>query len=586
MGRVALIRSGGSEGAISVAFRIEGFTATLGTDFNPASGTVTWRDGEMGIRFIEIEIVDDAKVEGPETFKVRLPHPPFSGPSIQVRIVDDESGISLAGTDLSIREAENAVPIAVWRSGDSGTPTSVHYATSPGTATAGPDFTTTSGTLNWAAGESGSKPISVGIKNDGTDESDETFAVTLSNPSAGTPLGPHSTATVTIVDDDSSGGDLDPSFDGNGVLSLRVGDSEAAALAVAQQADGKLVLAGWGQLNGSDNVGFMVARVAENGTPDSSFGTDGIASTDFSALDDFVSDVVQQTDGKLVLAGTATTANGSQDIALARFNADGTLDSTFGNGGKATLDIGGSHDFASGLIQQPGGKLVIAGGTVSGNQYRLVFARFDTNGTLDTTFGNGGTTLVDFGGGTESWANDLAQQPDGRLVAVGRVHRPVGPHVGIARVTANGALDSSFDGDGLLAVDVEGEAFGVAIQPDGAIIAAGYAVPPGGTGGAALLRVNGDGRLDNSFGTAGIAGVDLGDAGVLNSIVVQADGKLVATGGSSTDAGGEDMILARFDSEGALDTSYGINGVTTADFGTGDIAPPIKRRRTGPASRR
>ena len=175
--------------------------------------------------------------------------------------------------------------------------------------------------------------------------------------------------------------------------------------------------------------------------------------------------MVQQTDGKLVLAGTASTTNGSQDVALARFNADGTLDATFGNGGKVTLDIGGSHDFASGLIQQPGGKLVIAGGTVSGNQYRLVFARFDTNGMLDTTFGNGGTTLVDFGGGTESWANDLAQQPDGKLVAVGRVHRPVGPHVGIARVTANGTLDSSFDGDGLLAVDVEGEAFGVAFNP-------------------------------------------------------------------------------------------------------------------------
>ena len=192
-----------------------------------------------------------------------------------------------------------------------------------------------------------------------------------------------------------------------------------------QQTDGKLVFAGSGTCpDGSD---FVVLRVTADGTPDSTFGTDGVARLDFAGFADGANSVIQLPDGKLVLAGVAELTNGFQDIALARFNADGTPDATFGNGGKATLDIGGSHDFASGLIQQAGGKLVIAGGTISGSQYRLVFARFNADGTLDTTFGTGGTTLVDFGGGSESWANDIAQQPDGKLVAVGLVFGPGRP---------------------------------------------------------------------------------------------------------------------------------------------------------------
>jgi uncharacterized delta-60 repeat protein len=297
----------------------------------------------------------------------------------------------------------------------------------------------------------------------------------------------------------ASPGSLDPGFSGSGLLSLSVGDYGSAALAVARQTDGKLVLAGWATFkpNPEGATDFAVVRVSPDGTPDSTFSTDGIASVDFAGSDDYALAVIQQRDGKLVLAGRASRPNGTEDIALARFNANGTLDATFGDGGKVTLDIGGSHDLARGLIQQSDGKLVIAGGAVSGSDYHFVLARFDVDGTLDTTFGVGGTTLVDFGGGSDySWADGLALQQDGKFVAVGRVgqYQPFGLTVGVARVTTNGRLDPSFSGDGLLTVDVSGtseQAFAVAVRPDDVIVVAGSSVPAGGNElQTLLLRVN------------------------------------------------------------------------------------------------
>jgi uncharacterized delta-60 repeat protein len=368
-------------------------------------------------------------------------------------------------------------------------------------------------------------------------------------------------------------GDLDPSFNGSGLLSLRVGDHEGSATAVVQQTDGKLVLAGWGRLNGSDNEDFIVMRVAEDGTRDSTFGTNGVASADFTGFRDSANAVIQQSDGKLVLAGEAGGGLDPGKIALARFNTDGTLDSTFGSDGRTLVDLGsGTGSRAVDLAQQPDGKLVVAGATYSGESSRLVFARFNTDGSLDTTFGTGGTTSVDFGSGTSSWAEDLAQQPDGKFVAVGAVDGPGGSNFAIARVSANGAPDLSFDGDGLLAVEIAGTAMSVDIQPDDKMVVAGYAFPGGTYRSATLLRVNENGSLDNNFGASGKTIVDLGNQSDLNSIVVQADGKLAATGNKYVDDN-VNMILTRFESDGALDMSFGFDGVATADFGMGSDAP-------------
>lgn len=380
-------------------------------------------------------------------------------------------------------------------------------------------------------------------------------------------------------------GDLDPGFNGSGLLSLNIGGNYgSSANAVVQQSDGKLVLVGDGTLNPDDNADFVVVRLMADGTLDGSFSTDGVARANFGDVPvfggsyDVAHAVIQQTDGKLVLAGTTAQVLqifGDDDIALARFNADGTLDSTFGDGGRASLDIGSTNDVAFSLIQQDGDKLVIAGTAVTGGFYRQVFARFNANGTLDATFGTGGTTLTNFGEGPGSWANDIAQQPDGKLVAIGQVSELASRDFSIVRLSENGVFDPLFDGDGILAVDFDGNedvATAVALQADNAIVAAGFTTSTEGRVSAALLRVNADGSPDNSFGIAGKAVIDMGGQSLLNSIAVQADGRLIATGTRFGADGGQDMILARFNSDGALDTSYGIDGVATADFGTGDTA--------------
>jgi uncharacterized delta-60 repeat protein len=377
-------------------------------------------------------------------------------------------------------------------------------------------------------------------------------------------------------------GDLDPGFNGSGLLSLNIGNQGSSANAVVQQSDGKLVLAGYGTLNSADHADFVAVRVTADGTLDGSFSTDGVARANFGDIPvfggsyDFARAVIQQTDGKLVLAGTTAQIFDTDDIALARFNADGTLDSTFGDGGLARLDIGSTNDIAFSLIQQDDDKLVIAGAAISGGFYRQVFARFNANGTLDTTFGTGGTTLTNFGEGSGSWANDIAQQPDGKLVAIGQVSELASRDFSIVRLSENGVLDPLFDGDGILAIDFDGNedvATTVALQADDAIVAAGFTTSAEGRVSAALLRVNADGSPDNSFGIAGKAVIDMGGQSLLNSIAVQADGRLIATGTRFGADGGQDMILARFNSDGALDTSYGIDGVATADFGTGSFAP-------------
>jgi uncharacterized delta-60 repeat protein len=366
-------------------------------------------------------------------------------------------------------------------------------------------------------------------------------------------------------------GDLDPTFNGSGLLSLRIGDVGSAATDIVQQADGKIVLAAVGTLNVDGIDDFIAVRLGEDGRRDATFGANGLAIADFAGSDDTALAVIQQPDGKLVLAGTTYSSDGAGDIALARFNANGTLDTAFGGDGRITLDLGGDDEYASGLIQQLGGKLVIAGATNAAGFERLVLARFNVDGTLDTSFGVAGRTVVDYGGGLHSRAEALVQLSDGKLVTVGVVSGPDTADMAVVRLTANGALDPLFSGDGRLAVDFNGGgdwASSVAMQPDDVIVAAGVS-----GSNAALVRITGNGGLDSGFGNAGKAVVDLGGRSALYSIVAQADGMLVATGTRSLSDDGEDLIVVRFKSDGALDASYGVRGVATADYGVGAIFP-------------
>jgi len=366
-------------------------------------------------------------------------------------------------------------------------------------------------------------------------------------------------------------GQLDPSFGGDGKVTTDF-NSQAGANALALQ-DGKLVAAGFGW-NGS-TVDFALARYRQDGTLDRSFGTGGRVTTDFGAGEQATALVVQP-DGKLVAAGFASNDTGG-DFALARYRPNGTLDPTFGTGGKVTTDFAGGADGAMALVVQADGKLVVAGSATVGTNGNFALARLRPNGTLDPTFGTGGIVIVDIGGSFDQ-INALVAK-DGRVVAAGFTFADdfASGNFALARFRPNGTLDPTFGTGGTVTTDVAGsfdEADALILQ-DGKLIAGGTSFT-GTTSDFALARYRSNGTLDPTFGTGGtvttdISGGVLGGDDLINALVIQ-DGRLVAagfafTGESST---GFDFALARYRLDGTLDPAFGTGGKVTTDFGRGE----------------
>jgi formylglycine-generating enzyme required for sulfatase activity len=209
--QIYVSRTGGSYGAASVSYGTANGTATAGSDYTAASGTLSWADGDTASKPITVPIANDSTPESSESFTVTLSNPTGgamlgSPVTATVTISDDDppppGTLQFAQANYSVNENAGTVTLSVTRASGSSGAVSVQYATANGSAVAPGDFTTTSGTLNWASGDTASKSITVPIANDGTPESGESFIVTLSNPAGGATLGSPATATVTIVDDD------------------------------------------------------------------------------------------------------------------------------------------------------------------------------------------------------------------------------------------------------------------------------------------------------------------------------------------------------------------------------------------------
>src|SRR3954464_3009761 len=301
---------------------------------------------------------------------------------------------------------------------------------------------------------------------------------------------------------------------------------------------------------------------AAPGDLDSSFSLDGKQTTDFAGSANFGQAGAVRADGKIVVAGSSDEGATGSDFALARYNADGTLDSSFSDDGKQTTAFaGGSDDFGSAVAVQPDGKIVVGGSvrapadSPAGGDFAL--ARYNADGTLDSSFSDDGKQTTAFAGGSDDFGSAVAVQPDGKIVVGGSVRAPADSPAGgdfaLARYNADGTLDSSFSDDGKQTTAFAGSSndFGsaVAVQPDGKIVVGGYVKAPADSGEAdfALARYNGDGTIDSLFSgdgkqTTDFAGSDDGSSGV----AVQADGKIVVAGSSDEGATGSDFALARY----------------------------------------
>jgi uncharacterized delta-60 repeat protein len=343
-------------------------------------------------------------------------------------------------------------------------------------------------------------------------------------------------------------GDLDPSF-GNGGIVISPGGpiNPHAALGMALQADGKIVAVGYGAAGGS-SWDFAVARYSTDGSPDTSFGGSGVVVTPLSNFDDFALSVAIQADGKIVVAGVG----GGGGFAVVRYNPNGSLDTTFNGTGKVFTQINASN-YARSVATQSDGKIVVAGESYDSSTGGFTLVRYNTNGSLDTSFDNDGIVTTKVGNAFSS-AYAVAIQADGKIVAAGNSSGGLS----LVRYNADGSLDTTFNGTGIV-TNPGSPALSVAIQADGKILTAN------GLNGLnsenRLVRYNANGTPDTSFGGTGSVATGI----FVNSVVLQANGKIVAAG--FTEFGeGTAFAVIRLNGNGSHDATFG---------GTGTIITPI-----------
>jgi len=358
----------------------------------------------------------------------------------------------------------------------------------------------------------------------------------------------------------NSNGSLDSTF-GNGgkVVTVFVAQDVASAEAVALQSDGKIIAAGYSRTSPSSlGFDFALVRYNANGSLDTGFGTGGKRILDFGVNNmDLAEDVVIQPDGKVIAVGRSYGINAEPywDFSLARFNSDGTLDTSFGVGGKVNTNFG-YEDTAQSVFLTSDGKIVVGGDTKNvGTLFDFTVVRYNNDGSLDTTFGTGGRSHADLGQSESMVA--MTQQVNGKIVCVGDTGNPL-YDIAIIRFNADGSLDSSFGDGGKrtigFATDSSEAAKDVTVQPDGKIVVAGAVSIPGAPpprGDFAVVRLNSDGSLDTSFDSDGMFSTNLSSydsSDIAYAIVIQPDGKIVL-GGDSNGSGAayeeEDFALVR-----------------------------------------
>nr|MDZ8046441.1 DUF4347 domain-containing protein [Nostoc sp. DedQUE02] len=309
---------------------------------------------------------------------------------------------------------------------------------------------------------------------------------------------------------------LDTSFDGDGKVTTDIGSGTSdIGRSIALQADGKIIVAG------VSNNNFAVVRYNSNGTLDTDFNITGKVTTDIGTNStDNVYSVTVQTDGKIIVAGVS-----NNNFALVRYDSNGSFDNSFGTNGIVTTDIGSNTtDTAYSVSVQTDGKILVAGS--SGSNFALV--RYNSDGSLDTDFNITGKVTTDFG--STDIAYSVTVQADDKIILAGKR----GNDFALARYNSNGSLDTSFGSGGKVITDIGTNttdvAYSVSVQADGKILVAGSS-----NSNFALVRYNSNGSLDADFNTTGKITTDIGTNSADNAYALtqQADGRIILAGGSS-----------------------------------------------------
>jgi len=375
-------------------------------------------------------------------------------------------------------------------------------------------------------------------------------------------------------------GDLDTTFGNNGQVMTFVRDLSHMANHLLLLQNGKFLVAGeiLPPRGSQDKQVMLLARYHADGRLDNIFGEGGIVTVAGVG----VNAVALQTDGKIVIAGVVPTPFGGTP-SIARVNSDGNLDPTFGDNGKVVLYVNNQKTVTEDVVVQQDGMIVVLGNTV-GEIKDLVLFRHHSDGSMDASFGEGGRVVTDFNNGKEEFYS-IALQPDGKIVVAGGTtnqNNSIGDFA-LARYHPNGALDPSFGSGGKVTTDFNNgfdRAKTIAIQANGKIIAAGSSGDH-----FALTQYNTDGSLDRSFGIEGkVVTSDFPyTPNEVFSLALQSNGKIIAVGKmgdaslvQSDQKRHTETAVARYDSNGNLDSDFGVGGKVSLNFYTpSDLDIPL-----------
>lgn len=354
----------------------------------------------------------------------------------------------------------------------------------------------------------------------------------------------------------------------NGTVDFGIGATSVSTGTVID-ATGKIVVGGYVNLSGSTTSDFTLVRYNTDRTIDTTFGIGGKIVADFGG-DDKGYGVAIDAQGRLFIAGS-TIVSGKTSVALMCYKADGTLDTTFGAGGKLITDFGGSSENQGYSLKiDASGKVLIAGSTVINGKRDVAVVRYTATGLLDTSFGANGQVTTDCGGDDDE-GKSITIDSSGRIVVAGTAVINGKRDFTVIRYTANGSLDTSFGSGGKVTTDCGGnddEGKSLKIDVSGNILVAGTAIINGQRD-FTIVRYKADGSLDTSFGTGGKVTIDCGGDDDARTMTIDSSGKILI-GGSIKINGGTDSVIIRLNVDGSLDTSFGVSGKLIKDYGGND----------------
>jgi uncharacterized delta-60 repeat protein len=519
---IGVVRAGATNDPVTVDFATVAIpgAATPFLDFIPASGTLSFLPGQTNLTF-SVPILDDLLVEGNELFEVMLNN--LTGPAVialgqaPVSIIDNDfspGSLSFNATAYNVSESNATLTITILRTNGASGVVTVNWTAGGGTAFSGIDYIAPGGVVSLADGET-NESFTIHILDDLMVEGNETFILTLSNPTGGSVISGPSAVLVTIEDDEFGPGSLDPTFNpGTG--------ANSPVRSVAVGPDGAVVAGGeFTNFNGFAR-GYLV-RLNLDGTVDLAFDSSAGANAAVFAVGVYA-------DGRVAAGGTFTTFAGRSFGRVLRVGTNGLPDPLW-------MDSAGVNNGTVTALQTgPSASLILGGGFT---QPSPSVARFLSDGRPDSTFTPGT--------GTDPMVHALAAHPAGGFVIGGAFTNVNGvSRMHVAKLFASGLLDLSFNPR----VVSGGFVYAVAVQPDGRVLIGGSFTRVDNLVRSGIARFNPNGALDLSFNTG------LGANSEIRSIALQPDGRILVAGSFTNFNGVTRMRVARLESTGAVDPVF------------------------------